>query len=738
MLDLPALRQRLTEHLPRLKEPARELLIPGLTFVVLVILTAIFSAGELGGGPIRLSDFAPGGVAPRDVVADRDIEYVDEIATAQKLEAAQELTPQIFRVNDEITRLALERYAQFEKSFLALFREEGSVETAFLRMQLVVPVTLTREELAKLNTNPIVEDILRVSREILADFLDQGIVAPTAELSEAGLGTIDVWRWRSGKLERTEMAVSRLLTIEALPARLDNALRSAGFTRSGEAAELARGLVTAFARENVFVDVDETRRARERARAAVTPEMERLVRGQSIVRKGDLLTDVVLARLRAMGAHRVTVGANTILGAALMFLLMVALAVYLLHRGRTGQVLTRPEVIFLCVSAVVYALAALLERRFLANAAGLPLSVYLPTATVAILVALVLSPGVAVGYSVCLAGLLLAIGRLDVGSFLFALLSAIAGIGVATRAATRIDLIRAGLFLSLLSLPVLLAIGFLTNATSGWFAAALVAAAVNGFFCGVLALGLLPILEHTLNTATRFRLLELSDVNSPILKRMLTLAPGTYSHSLAVANLAESACNEIGANHLLARVGAYYHDIGKIEQAEYFAENQTSENKHDELAPSLSVAVIKSHVKIGVEKGKELALPEEVVDIIAQHHGRDLIKYFYHRARTGPEGVQVSTGDYSYRGTRPRSREAAVVMLADAVEATTRLLKRPSVAKLEKTVWDSIMERFSRGELSESALTFRDLEVIKSSFVRVLAGHFHSRIEYPRVAEGTR
>jgi hypothetical protein len=736
MLRVRALHDGLARQARRLRAQAARLRYPAITLGLLLVLAIVFHRAD-NNNAIRLPDFPEGGVAPRDVVADRDLVYVDEVATQLKLEAAEKLTPPVFRVNDEITRLTVERYTQFETTFLEVFRKEGSLQKAFLQMQLVIPRSLTEEQIARLNSNPVVVEILRDSREILVDLMERGIVALPEGLRERGAGsTVDLWRWRSGRLERSEAPVARLVTGQSVGEHLDLAIRDVGL--AGDSGELARVVVTAFARENVFPDAEETKRAVDRARSAVAPEMARLVKGQSILRKGDIVTDEAVSRIRAMGAHRVTVGANTILGAALLLLIGVCLAVYLLHEGRTGLTLSDRQVLFLCGSAVVYGFSAALFGRLVVQSTGLPFAVYLPTATLAILVALVISTHVAVGFTVSMAVLLLALVRLDLGAFLFALLSGIGGIAVVSQAKTRIDLIRAGLILSALDLPVLFSVGFLSNAQGAWFAAATAASVANGFLCGVLALGLLPILEHALNTATRFRLMELSDVNSPTLKRMLTLAPGTYSHSLAVANLAESACTEIGANHLLARVGAYYHDIGKIEQAEYFAENQTSENKHDDLQPSLSVAVIKSHVKMGVEKGKELSLPDEVVDIIAQHHGRDLIKYFYHRAKSGDDANHVSANDYSYRGTRPRTREAAVVMLADAVEATTRSLRRPSAAKLEKTVWDSIMERFTRGELSESTLTFRDLEVIKRSFVHVLAGHFHTRIEYPRIVETVR
>jgi len=230
--------------------------------------------------------------------------------------------------------------------------------------------------------------------------------------------------------------------------------------------------------------------------------------------------------------------------------------------------------------------------------------------------------------------------------------------------------------------------------------------------------------------------MELSDLNAPILKRLLTVAPGTYSHSVTVAHLAESACREIGADSLLARVGSYYHDIGKIEQPEYFIENQAGYNKHDEINPRLSATVIRSHVKLGTEKARALGLPEAVVDIVSQHHGNGVISWFLDRAKKTE--ADVDPDDFSYPGQPPSSKEAAVVMLADAVEAATRSLKKPTASRLEDFIREIIMDKVQGGQLDRCDLTLKDLETIRNSFTRILAGHFHSRIEYPRLKEQSR
>jgi putative nucleotidyltransferase with HDIG domain len=189
---------------------------------------------------------------------------------------------------------------------------------------------------------------------------------------------------------------------------------------------------------------------------------------------------------------------------------------------------------------------------------------------------------------------------------------------------------------------------------------------------------------------------------------------------------------------MLARVSAYYHDIGKVDQADYFIENQKAFNRHDRMKPSLSVAVIKSHVRIGIEKARELRLPQAIIDIIAQHHGRGLITYFYHQAMTRGENPRVSRDDYSYPGARPKTKEAAVLMLADTVEAASRSLRKPTESRLAKFVQDIIMEKLSSGELGDSNLTFREIEAIRKSFLHILEGYFHTRIEYPRLSRSKR
>lgn len=256
--------------------------------------------------------------------------------------------------------------------------------------------------------------------------------------------------------------------------------------------------------------------------------------------------------------------------------------------------------------------------------------------------------------------------------------------------------------------------------------------AAAGILAPVVTAGLLPLVEYLFDITTDFSLLELSSLNHPLLKRLSVHAPGTYHHSIIVGNLAESAAQALGANSLLARVGSYYHDIGKVEKSEYFAENQRAgQNPHEKLTPRMSALILSNHVKKGIELSERYKLPTAVKDIIMQHQGTTIMPVFYRKAREKNESGEVHESDYRYPGPRPQTREAAIVMLADVVEAATRSMKAPTHNRLKNSIDDLIDERFKEGQLDDSPLTLRDLEKIKESFLTILSGIFHTRVEYP-------
>lgn len=322
----------------------------------------------------------------------------------------------------------------------------------------------------------------------------------------------------------------------------------------------------------------------------------------------------------------------------------------------------------------------------------------------------------------------------EVTFLLFGLVGAIVGAFSIRRTQDRATFFKAGFWVALANGSTVIA--FIP--IYGWSGPAigydLGACLVNGVLVALFSSTLLPALEYLFGTATDLKLLELSNLNRPILKQLMKAAPGTYHHSLMMAELAEAAADGIGANPLLCRVGAYYHDIGKVRKPAYFIENQIdAKNRHDTLSPSLSSLIVVSHVKDGIEMALEHRLPAAIVDLIPQHHGTRLVTYFYEKAKGSqdPDLSEVKEEDYRYPGPRPQTREAAILMLADAVEAAARTLTDPTPARIQAVVQRMVNTIFIEGELSECDLTLKDLHQIAKAMVRVLTAIHHHRVDYP-------
>ncbi|MCQ9205378.1 MAG: HDIG domain-containing protein [Omnitrophica bacterium] len=333
---------------------------------------------------------------------------------------------------------------------------------------------------------------------------------------------------------------------------------------------------------------------------------------------------------------------------------------------------------------------------------------------------------------ICLLGESIDGGNFNVGISLLCG-SLVAGM-LTFRLKRRFEVIKAGLFAGIVQFIV----AFIMERKQSFFISSgldfglLQVCLLNGIISSFIVLGILPVFEYIFKVLTNISLLELSDFNHPLLRKLILEAPGTYQHSLVVANLSEAASEAIGANALLSRVGAYYHDVGKMIKPDYFVENLVNyRDVHKNLKPSMSKLIIFNHVKDGAEIAKKNHLNPKIIDFISQHHGRTLVYYFYQRAKElEPEGKHEE--EYSYPGPRPQNKEIAVVSLADTVEALSRTLEEPTPARIEEMVRDVVRKRFMEGELDESNLTLKDLEKITQSFIRVLNAVFHARINYPK------
>ena len=414
-------------------------------------------------------------------------------------------------------------------------------------------------------------------------------------------------------------------------------------------------------------------------------------------------------------------------------LFLIFLAIHLVFAGKAG-----PKLLLnlgLLLAMIVFTAHAVFYYT------DLP-SRYVPVAGIAILTMLLfndleLSFVMAFASSVLVS---LVLGG-DFGMMLTFFMGALAGAYTVRDARMRGQAIGAGVFVSLVHLACLVLLNpdyhlFLKKGFAVQYLYPLVA---NGFICAFLVIATLKVFEFLFGVLTNYSLLELADFNQPLLKRLILEAPGTYHHSLIVSNLAEGAADAIGANALLTRVGAYYHDIGKLVKAEYFTENQMmGYNKHDDIEPTMSRLVILNHVKEGIELAQKYKLNPAIIDFIPQHHGTGLMYYFYQKAmEEAQEREAVDESGFRYPGPKPQTRETAITLLADSAEGATRALDEPNPTNIEETVKKVINNKFIDGQLDECNLTLQEINKISSTFTRVLSAMYHARIKYPEKKNGS-
>jgi putative nucleotidyltransferase with HDIG domain len=725
-----------------------------LAAVIAALLASFFSImmSSLGGGEkLSLADnFEEGRVAEVDVIAEAPAVYVDSKATREALEAAVKTVPAVFRFDDQKTALIRSVWNDFKNHCENVFAEtdgtsavgtgagmsaaaksraaadfaEEAEASAFSDAGLSFP----QGSLERLFESDERLGIISASTAILDSALREGIFSiPADSVSRYNTENAEVVRGVAARAEHELIPYSKITTLSSLPAYLRReAALSPQFPRGASA--LAESILLTFLSENVFYSAADT--DLNLARVRTEPVTRRIERGERVIKKGFIVTAEDMERLKTIEMETIGGDWSAVLG-RLLSLCMVAFF-YVLWGGRRilGRVLKDREIYLMSGLTAFYYLCIFFTRSVHSTFGSLPYSVLLPTAIVVMLPSFLVRHRLAFVFAILLPlGAFLG-GAMDVNAFVFALGSGIASSLVLYNAQKRMDLLKAGLVIAVTQVCAIIAIQLSGHLPLAELPGNMFWAAFNGLVSGMVVMGTLPVLERLLNAATSFRLIELSDEHSPTLERLFTVAPGTYDHSMMVARLASAACQEIGANAMLARVGAYYHDIGKMEQPEYFVENQSDGyNKHDEIAPRLSATILRSHLRIGVEKAHQLGLPDDVVSIVAEHHGNSLIRYFYNSA-CEREG-HVNEDDFRYPGEPPHTKESACVMLADITEASTRTLAKPSVSSLSKFINERIEEKIGDGQLVSADMTFRELEAVKQSFVRVLAAKYHSRIEYP-------
>lgn len=704
-----------------------------------------------------------GRVAPKDIKADQNYEIVDEKATeTNRREAIRNVAP-VFDFDESVlSEVDQQVHEAFEASRQALqsLADQEEIQRILLTSLGLQP---TEDQIRALILDEFSADTEYSLRNTLRQSMSQMVVLNRNDLAGAESSGITLRYIQRNPAGQTSEAsedeallkdISTVKTLDSVQTSLLDRAKQAPKEKtkavaSGQLLEIASRLV----RPNLSFDAVETELRKARALGNVRNVIIKVQAGESILRSGDRYESHHLVLLEGIRKQKnQTSFAIKFLGTALFVSLLLLITYVFSNRFIRKFNPTREDLYFLggilLLLLLSVRLAAALSSAFrdllpfdvsvqalyyaIPVAAGAMLTRYILNSEISLVFAIVAS---------ALTGMFLE-GDLDLS--IYYLISGIAAAAAIAHVERRSQILRAGVVVGAVNAMVVLAIKLvsvvsITNVLNlPNILLNMGLAFLGGLLAAIFVMVLAPIAEMLFDYVTDIKLLELGNLNHPLLKEMIVKAPGTYHHSQLVAVLAEAAAAEIGANPLLARVGSYFHDVGKMRKPSYFIENQQGgENRHDKLAPSMSALIIASHVKDGLDLAREYKLPKRIADFIPQHQGTKIISFFYNKAVEQAEaaGNTVDEKDYRYPGPRPQTREAGIILLADGVEAAVRSIPEKNPQKIQGMVQKIINKNFTEAQLDECDMTLKDLHLIAESFVRVLVGIYHQRIEYPDVEE---
>lgn len=666
------------------------------------------------------NNYKVGEPAKSSYVLKSNLYYYNDFETKLARDIKEKLVLPVYKVDDEITQRTISNYESFASIFLKLSSSESDFNIIKEQVNALLPDVLTDED---------IENILKLDAGQL--FSHTGV--ELKKLMNRGVISSDITRPNNGS------GLINIISLDENNNLIENisalsVAKSIDFTpyENIDINRYIEKILNAFIVVNCFYDNVQTKFNKKTILDEVEPVIDLYRKGDTLVKEGFVVSN---EDFKKISQAEESVKGNTFSSIFLVlgYLLLLFLASFVLFtKSFILKKLDETEVILIAGFTLFFTISAVLVNYFLPADISFLLPLVIPSVLIAILTTFLLGNRVSLYLSVLLSFLVLLISGFSMYTFIVTLIMSLLGTIVVHDVEKRIGLLKSSGELVVLQTLLTLYLTSVGLVKINNIPLLILVSISSAIVSGILTLALLPLSEHFLKISTCFQLAELCDLNTPVLKSMLVKAPGTYAHSIAVANMSESAAQHIGANALLAKAGGYYHDIGKIDQPHYFIENQKGgKNLHDEMKPSLSVAVIKSHVKLGIEKGKTIGLPGDIIDIIEQHHGKGVIAFFLDKAKKESKGTPVLNEDFSYGGPNPQNPESAIVMLADSVEAAVRSLKNPTISQLDKFVWDLILNKLKEGMLDACGLTLSDLTTIKNAFINTLMGHYHSRIEYP-------
>lgn len=674
-------------------------------------------------------------------VADRTIRspitIEDKESTEKKKREAENQVQDVYVVKKEIAQNRVDLINSIYSSATEVndeVKEEADAAKEQATGDLNEGVTVQREPAVTTDEEKLARVKEKLTEQVTKDIPDSVLLALlharedelniARDLTVTAVNNIMQSRIPSDEVENAKRRVEEELKLTSLSTSLKNA-----------SIELGRYAVY----QNEFYDPDATQEMRQQAVESMEPV--KILQGQIIVEQNHLISREVYRQLELVGMLDNENSIKPFVGLTLLIILLLSGLYYYFHHRDTNTGYKHNQILLF---SVIFILSIVLIKAisFFHDLDYSEISYLFPAAMGAMLIKILIDDDLAVFYTIIMGvcGCIIynegVTGTFNVTAGIYIGCSGLAGILFLSQHNHRSKILQAGLFVAAVNIAVILSLMLLRNGQYdpleyGFY---LLAALFSGIASAVLTIGLLPFFEAGFGILSTMKLIELSSPNHPLFRKILTEAPGTYHHSVMVANLSDSACEAIGANGLLARVGCYYHDIGKTKRPHFFIENQMNiENPHDRLPPATSKNIIIAHAHDGAEMLRKHKMPKEIVDIAEQHHGTTLLKFFYYKAKQN--GEELKEADYRYPGPKAQTKEAAIIGIADSVEAAVRSLSSPTPEQIEDLINKIIADRLQDGQLNECDLTLKELQVIAKSFCETLNGIFHSRIEYPEMTK---
>ncbi len=706
-----------------------------------------------------LPDYETGDIADRTIEAPSDFTLVDSEATDRIRQESLREVPAVFDLDQRRnTRVETELRSGFAEGrrLIGQFRQRNELEpeaplSAAQRQELLQELLNVLPP--SFNRPPVLAILLRqgFSTDLegqMVRMLQQAMKPPGVAASR---DMLVIYQDRGIVLQNTITGQERLIndwTAIRDQAQAKDLLRQNEYLLTAVGGEDKRQLIDfldGWVVPNVDFNEADTRAREELAMANEGPVLIQIKRGRTLIRAGDEVTPqhlALLGELKKLEQTRQPIDRFFGIFALASFFLFALWTYFQIEKQKGTRPLKRYSLVALillfnvALAKVLVFMAGLVAASLALESLQNPLyfEYGIPLAMGSILVILLIDTPTCVLYTLVFSVFASLLTR-ELAMGIYPLVGGLAALMMLRQYRERSAIVRAGLVIGLANLGTAVSL-LLFDSGFDWVVAGVIAGAAlsSGLLSAMFAAILLPVLESLFDITTDVRLLELSDLNKPILRRLAMEAPGTYNHSLVVSNLAEAAAEAIGANALLVRVGAYYHDIGKMLKPEYFVENQHFvANKHENLSPNMSSIILASHVKDGLAMAEEMGLSRKVRDLIPQHHGTKLMTYFYQKAKQSAEGknVEVNEEDFRYPGPKPQTREAAILMLADQVEAASRTLRDPSPGRIRGMIRRLIQGTIEDRQFDECDITTSDLNLITRAFERFITGKSHQRIEYP-------